>query len=66
WREHPDPGCLLAPAIVHPTRNSSGNSFGLDEHHLEWDEPRLDPRSLIPQSLSSVPIGFAEAGTYLK
>ncbi|GJV43174.1 hypothetical protein Tco_1427710 [Tanacetum coccineum] len=35
WREHPDPGCLLAPAIVQPTRNSSSNSFGLQEHHLE-------------------------------
>ncbi|GKA90091.1 RNA-directed DNA polymerase [Tanacetum coccineum] len=35
WREHPDPRCLLASAIVHPTRNSSGNSPGLQEHHLE-------------------------------
>ncbi|GJS99259.1 hypothetical protein Tco_0820429 [Tanacetum coccineum] len=26
WREHPDPGCHLAPAIVHPTKNISGNS----------------------------------------
>jgi hypothetical protein len=26
WREHPNPRCLLALAIVHPTTNSSGNS----------------------------------------
>ncbi|GJU74875.1 putative RNA-directed DNA polymerase [Tanacetum coccineum] len=37
WREHPDPGCLLAPAIVQPTRNSSGNSPGPMEHHFEID-----------------------------
>ncbi|GKA00952.1 RNA-directed DNA polymerase, eukaryota [Tanacetum coccineum] len=35
WREHPDPGCLLAPAIFHPTRNSSGNSPGSVGHQLE-------------------------------
>ncbi|GJR63597.1 RNA-directed DNA polymerase [Tanacetum coccineum] len=35
WREHPDPRCLFASAIVHPTRNSSSNSPGLQEHHLE-------------------------------
>ncbi|GJS93439.1 ankyrin repeat-containing domain, PGG domain protein [Tanacetum coccineum] len=35
WRERPDPGCLLTPVIVHPTRNSSANSPGPEEHHLE-------------------------------
>ncbi|GJX66392.1 hypothetical protein Tco_0300735 [Tanacetum coccineum] len=34
-REHPDLGCLLAPVIVHPTRNSSDKSSGPEEHHLE-------------------------------
>nr|GEV26134.1 hypothetical protein [Tanacetum cinerariifolium] len=31
----PEPGCLLTPAIVHPTRNSSDNSHGSVEHQLE-------------------------------
>ncbi|GJY38995.1 hypothetical protein Tco_0425359 [Tanacetum coccineum] len=35
WREHPDPGCLLVPSIVYPTRNISSNSPGLEEHHPE-------------------------------
>ncbi|GJR89410.1 choline transporter-like protein 2 [Tanacetum coccineum] len=55
WREHSDPGCLLVQAIVHSTRNSSGNSPGPEEHHLEMvfmhaktgsNEPYL-PRSNI-------------------
>lgn len=39
WREHPDPRCLLAPAIVHSTRNNSSNSprvpFGTS-HFVEF------------------------------
>ncbi|GJV62902.1 hypothetical protein Tco_1473730 [Tanacetum coccineum] len=46
WREHLDPGCLLAPAIVHPTRNSSDNSPGPEEHHLEmYTLVFVDPES---------------------
>nr|GEV91052.1 hypothetical protein [Tanacetum cinerariifolium] len=34
-REHSDPGCLLAPAIVLPTKNSSGNTPGSVGHQMK-------------------------------